>query len=354
LALVPELHASIAKATEDAAGNLHDAEGRFATKSSPSNVAGGSDRIHANDVTVGHIKQDGKKHVAFDRHGKKTDSYPSREAALSALKREHLRVAAAVSARPQKMHATIRDAYLPGSDLARDSSHSIPAHKIRSMMLDAHRLGSHYADPARASTLDLRGNAARASKVLHAIASKHLGQHSWDEKDLDTKHAVGSTDALHAVAEAFKEGTAAMSKSTMSAKQLHKSIRKSEVAASALAVYTQAPGSFEDMLRRLRQPLIEATPCTHPPTFNEAGQEEYNGGGDEPRHYPEVLSTYADHGIIRCSAEDKLWKVPYALTADGSIETGEVEPVVVVLQPAGEAEESEAEGDDELDPDDEE
>src|SRR5665213_3105394 len=97
---------------------------------------------------------------------------------------------------------------------------------------------------------------------------------------------------------------------------IFKSDSPAEVAAPSGSV-DAAEGSIEDFLKRVSEAGIEACPCVAKPEFKEDGSRDYSQDsaiqartGTYP-HYLNAQTTYPDHVFIRCSDEDKVWKIPF-------------------------------------------
>jgi hypothetical protein len=109
-------------------------------------------------------------------------------------------------------------------------------------------------------------------------------------------------------------------------------------------------GSFEDTLKRIRGPVCMGSGCSDKPEYDDAGNRVYESGSERMPHYLDVIATFPDYAIVRCSDEDKTWKVPYDFDGN-AVSTGEPEAVVAQFVPASEAGEdtTDLEGDDEVD-----
>ncbi len=100
---------------------------------------------------------------------------------------------------------------------------------------------------------------------------------------------------------------------------------------------TDFPGSYEEMLQRIRGPVCAGSGCSDPPTYSETGSSNYAPspvGGDAP-HYLSVVATFPEHAYVRCNDEALTWKVPYTIDESGAITTGAPEEAVAVFKPTG-------------------
>jgi hypothetical protein len=99
-------------------------------------------------------------------------------------------------------------------------------------------------------------------------------------------------------------------------------------------------GSFEDTLRRISGPVKMGCGCNNKPEYDERGNRIYGDNPHEPGyvypHYCDVVATFPEHAYVRCSDEDKTWKVPYSFDGD-VVETGEPELVAAQFVPINEA-----------------
>jgi ribosomal protein L33 len=132
---------------------------------------------------------------------------------------------------------------------------------------------------------------------------------------------------------------------------------KAEGVVSPGAAGASYTGSFEDTLKRIKGPVCMASGCENPPKYDDNGIRVYEPS--EPSgnyaHYLDVIATFPEYAIVRCSDEDKAWKVPYEFDGD-TVSAGQPEEVVAQFVPADEAEgdaSDDAEGDDEDEDDDE-
>jgi hypothetical protein len=82
-------------------------------------------------------------------------------------------------------------------------------------------------------------------------------------------------------------------------------------------------GSFEHFVDKVRQPVIDATPC--PKRSNDANGESY--------HWPNVKGTFADHAIVSCDACKKSWHVPISIGDEDKVQTGEPSERVAAYVP---------------------
>jgi hypothetical protein len=113
-------------------------------------------------------------------------------------------------------------------------------------------------------------------------------------------------------------------------------------------------GSFEETLRRIKGPVCMGSGCDKKPEYDDAGNRIYGDGPSEPRDYPhylDVVATFPEHAYVRCSDEDKTWKVPYTMDAEKVTVNGEPELVVAQFVPAADATGEEVDADDDDDED---
>jgi hypothetical protein len=97
------------------------------------------------------------------------------------------------------------------------------------------------------------------------------------------------------------------------------------------------PNSYEALLRAIKGPACEGSGCSNKPTYTEAGDVDYKLTEGEIPHYLDVVATFPDHAFVRCSSENKVWKVPYDVDDSGTISTGTPEEQVAVFKPLDEA-----------------
>jgi hypothetical protein len=99
-------------------------------------------------------------------------------------------------------------------------------------------------------------------------------------------------------------------------------------------------GSYEDTLRRIRGPICLGSGCDNKPKYDDAGNRIYGDEGESSDrkypHYLDVVATFPEHAYVRCSDEDRLWKVPYEFDGD-EVTTGEPEIVVAQFVPIEDA-----------------
>jgi hypothetical protein len=92
-------------------------------------------------------------------------------------------------------------------------------------------------------------------------------------------------------------------------------------------------GSFEHFVDKVREPVVNATPCPKRSSSGEMG---------ESYHYPTVKGTFSDHAIVGCDACKKNWHVPFGIGDEDKITTGEPSERVAAYVAPGGGEEPEA------------
>lgn len=108
---------------------------------------------------------------------------------------------------------------------------------------------------------------------------------------------------------------------------------------------SRVAGSMEHFIDLVRAPLTAGSGCEYGPSLDETGALKYDYDSNRPNHYPSVVATFADRGIVHCPDCKKFWEVPFEIKEDNdqsSVVTGEpVERLQAYITPDAAAKDDE-------------
>jgi hypothetical protein len=97
-------------------------------------------------------------------------------------------------------------------------------------------------------------------------------------------------------------------------------------------------GSLEELIKNIQTAVLPKTPCDCKPEYDANGQRIYKerAEGDPYPHYQTVVATYPTCAYVRCSDEDKVWKMPISVNEKtGEFGVGKAEEMVQQFVPLG-------------------
>jgi hypothetical protein len=150
-----------------------------------------------------------------------------------------------------------------------------------------------------------------------SIGAKAMAERSAAARAKNAKKARGEPGSIDEVLDSYDPDAPA---------GIDDILKAEVIAVSGTGYGRMLDGSLEELLQRVRDPVLAGSGCQYPPKLDQTGSvipRDYNS--KDPQHYANVVGTYPDFCIVECNECKKSWKVPFAIDDDGKVTTGEPE-----------------------------